>query len=400
MDRSPNLFLIALSLVSGSALASNGVSSWTFSGFGTLGYSYENEENISFLRDYSQRLDDQKNHSFISDSQLGGQISYRSSPYWDATVQLVAANVMEWEPKNGLEWAYLAFHPTANFDVRIGRVGLDLFAISDTRRVDYAHIWLRPPAEVYSWVPAYSIDGADMTYSFIHGDTFYRAKLQYGVSESTVGIANSGTTYDFRGEQLTTLSLSAEYMDWKFRVTGARVVIASSIPRSDELIDHLTDPRLAAQFDMVGNDLHYLQAGMAYDNLNWLVLSELTYSESQSELMPNGYAGYLTVGKRINNWTPFITYSFFDAKDSPWTVGQGASELEYVAAELINSGRIDQSTITLGARWDFSSNTALTLQWDRSQLASFGSSLWSGQGEGLDRQQTIDLFSVSVAFIF
>ena len=45
--------------------------------------------------------------------------------------------------------------------MRVGRVGLPVFMISDYRNVGYANTMLRPPAEMYSQVPINSIDGVD-----------------------------------------------------------------------------------------------------------------------------------------------------------------------------------------------------------------------------------------------
>ena len=232
----PILFFIYISLSSFSVQSESELSDWSFSGFGTLGYTYDDTEQVGFIRDYSQTLNTDQNSSFRTDSQIGAQLSYRSSPYWSAMVQVVLADEVDYEPIDSLEWAYLALHPTSNIDIRFGRMGLDLFALSDTRRVDYAHLWIRPPSEVYSWAPLYSVDGIDAAYYFDTENTYWRIKAQYGKSHSKSEMNDGEAVYEFAGDDLFSLSLTADRDDWSFRTTLATVVTGSALPEQAMMV--------------------------------------------------------------------------------------------------------------------------------------------------------------------
>ena len=421
----PILFFIYISLSSFSVQSESELSDWSFSGFGTLGYTYDDTEQVGFIRDYSQTLNTVQNSSFRTDSQIGAQLSYRSSPYWSAMVQVVLADEVDYEPIDSLEWAYLALHPTSNIDIRFGRMGLDLFALSDTRRVDYAHLWIRPPSEVYSWAPLYSVDGIDAAYYFDTENTYWRIKAQYGKSHSKSEMNDGEAVYEFAGDDLFSLSLTADRDDWSFRTTLATVVTGSALPEQAMMVQtilqqisnqevNLLPPTmreqaadLSEELDLEGERIYYAQISAQFDNQNWLLLSELTYSHADISIMPSGLGGYLTLGKRINTLTPYISYSFFKPKyeiyheNYAWEgSAPQLSTLFDSAAYIINSGRIEQNTATLGVRWDFYQQAALNLQWDHASIKSAGFAMWAGSGSDLYQAQDVNLFSASVSFVF
>lgn len=421
----PILLPIFSCLFSFSAQSESEVSNWTFSGFGTLGYTYDDTEQIGYIRDYSQTLDIDQTSSFQTDSQIGAQLSYRSSPYWSTMVQVVLADEVDYELSDSLEWAYLALHPISNVDIRFGRMGLDLFALSDTRRIDYAHLWARPPSEVYSWVPIYSVDGIDAAYYFETESTYWRIKAQYGKSHSKSEMSAGETVYEFEGDDLLALSLTADRNDWSFRTTLAAVTVGSDLPEQAmqlqfvlEEIEHsdigLLPARirelagaLSDELKIKGEQIKYAQISVQFDNYDWLLLSELTYSDADISIMPSGLGGYLTFGKRISTFTPYINYSFFKPKNEfyneeyPWEgKAPQLTTLFQTTTFIINSGRIEQDTITLGTRWDFHQQAALNLQWDHVSIASAGSAMWAGSGGDLYQSQDVNLFSASISFVF
>lgn len=426
MKKNHSIILLIFSVLTSFPVYSNSeLSHWSFSGFGTLGYTYDDGDDIGFIRDYSQELDVEQEHSLLTDSQIGGQISYRSSPYWSAMVQLVLANEVDYEAIDSLEWAYVALHPMSNIDIRFGRMGLDLFALSDTRRIDYAHLWVRPPSEVYSWVPLYSVDGIDAAYYFETENTFWRIKAQYGQSHSKSGMNGDDVVYEFKGDDLLALSLTADRDDWSFRTTLATITIGEELPEEAKAVQSVIDQiakdeisllppearqqaqDLSKELDIKGEKVYYAQVSATFDNYDWLLLSELTYSKADVSIMPNGLGGYLTLAKRINEFTPYVSYAFFQPSKSAFSQSNewkdSIPQLDALfqgAAMIINSGRIEQNTASLGLRWDFYQQAALNLQWDHISIESAGSAMWAGSGSDLYQADTINLFSASVSFVF
>ncbi len=121
---------------------------------------------------------------------------------------------------------------------------------------------------------------------------------------------------------------------------------------------------------------------------------------------------YLTVGRRIGAWTPYVSLSRVRNGVAAWTVPAwqaslapalgvaGAAQAQQAAAAvtgLLNAARIEQASEALGVRWDVHPQAALKLQWERVRVPSGGGSLWTG-GDGSSARGR--LTSVVLDFIF
>jgi hypothetical protein len=91
-------------------------------------------------------------------------------------VQWVARNHAGAFFEQNLEWAYLRWRPWNDLDLRVGRLGLDVFLLSDYRNVGYAYPWMRPPQEFYAPLFPYHLDGADIAQRFHLGEGFLTLK--------------------------------------------------------------------------------------------------------------------------------------------------------------------------------------------------------------------------------
>lgn len=96
-----------LAMTSGAALAAD----WSVSGYGSIGYSYENEENIGFLRNIAQPDDYQRNGSFKPDSNIGVQFDLQLDPQWSVTTQWVMKERVEQRFDDITELAFVRYTP-------------------------------------------------------------------------------------------------------------------------------------------------------------------------------------------------------------------------------------------------------------------------------------------------
>lgn len=102
---------------------------------------------------------------------------------------------------------------------------------------------------------------------------------------------------------------------------------------------------------------------------------------------------YATLGHRFGDWTPYIGYGrarnalavlplpAWAAALTPVIGPVGAAQaqgLGSVVVTSLNNARVQQSSWSLGVRWDFHPQAALKLQWDRVRVQPSGSSLWTG----------------------
>ena len=103
-------------------------------------------------------------------------------------------------------------------------------------------------------------------------------------------------------------------------------------------------------------------------------------------------AGYATLGHRIGDWTPYVGYG--RTRDAmpvmavpAWTAAltpvlgpAGAAQAQGLGSLVtasVNNARVQQSSWSVGARWDFHPQAALKLQWDRIRVNAGGPGLWT-----------------------
>ncbi|HTJ97541.1 MAG TPA: hypothetical protein VL381_08735 [Rhodocyclaceae bacterium] len=391
------------------------------SGFGTLGYSHDNRDRIGFMRNTTQPVDEGSNSSLLSDSTLGVQLNYKPNQQFEAVIQAVARDKKNVSVGNSFEWAFVAWHPNDAIDLRAGRMGVDMFLIADYRNVGFAQPWVRPPTEFYGWIPLFSINGVDAAYNFHVGDTRWRIKTQFGNSATDIPL-DANNTFRFKANDARNISVLAEQGAWQFKA-GYSVFTAGSNPDTltpikSGLANIAAGAPIAAirrEASSLNNDLwlsgstiRYINVGAAYDDGTWLMQSELAHITSESRLSPSGNAAYATLGRRFNSLTPYVSLARFkpsqDATQAVnnWSVlGATAVSAQTAAVAAFNNFRIDQSTVTLGMRWDINSRVALKTQWDRSHIGSRGYGLWQVNNlvDG-NNSQHVDLLSVSLDFVF
>lgn len=393
----------------------------TLSGFGTLGYSHENRDRIGFMRNATQPVSENTNGSFASDSALGLQLNYTPTPQFEAVAQIVARDKQNASFGNSVEWAFLAWHPNEALDLRAGRMGLDIFLLSDYRNLGFAQPWVRPPTEFYGWIPFFSVNGIDAAYNFRTGDTRWRIKTQFGSSSSDIPL-DASNSFRFKADNLRDLTVHAERGPWQFKA-GYSVFTAGSQPGNfapvntglANLAKVAPFPAIRAEatslnngFWLQGASVRYASVGTAYDDGTWLMQGEFAHIGSDSRMLPTGKSAYATLGRRFGSLTPYVSLSGFKPADDAaraannWApLGAAAVGLQNTTIAAYNNFRIDQHTTTLGLRWDFDSRAALKVQWDRSHIGARGYGLWQVNNlvDGTAPQK-VDLLSVSVDFVF
>src|SRR5579859_7329349 len=144
------LFVVAmLSLPLGVSAAGedSSASMLSFSGFGTLGLVHSSDDNADFTANLLQPNGAGYTHSWSPDvdSRLGAQVIAHFTPQLSAMLQVISEQNYDNTYKPHVEWANIAFQPTPEFSVRVGRIVLPTFLLSDTRKVGFANPWVRPP---------------------------------------------------------------------------------------------------------------------------------------------------------------------------------------------------------------------------------------------------------------
>lgn len=379
------------------------------SGFGTLGVAHGGDEGFGFRRDISREAQPSDSWSFKTDSLLGAQLDAQLTPNLDATVQLVARDRPKNGPEESLEWAFLRYQLNPSWTVRLGRLGADVFMLSDYRNVGFAYLWARPPLEFYGPLAYESIDGADLTFSHPWGEGTLRVKLFGG--ETSTDFA--GVLSDDYSTDLTSYgtSLSWESEHWQARIGLVTGTVDDTVANAKPLVDGLNAMpaflwpeagELADSLDSKGKRINFYSAGIRYDDSPWVVQAEAGYVDAHVPTLPVA-GGYLSIGRRMGPVTPYVLAAMVKNPDGR----RKASEAPFPQLLPLQQGvqlsydtsYIDQRSISLGVRWDARHDLALKAQWDHYWIEPCGGGLWA-QERPFARNRELDTFAINLNFVF
>ncbi|HAS6096582.1 TPA: hypothetical protein I7145_18235 [Vibrio vulnificus] len=413
------LTLLGLFLSSSCTASANEMA---FSGFGSVGYSYENEPDIGYLRNISQPPDVERNGSFLPDSNFGVQVDWALNYQWSLTAQWVLEDRVEQDFNNVTELAFIRYLPDANWDLRIGRVGLNAYTAADSRRIDYAHLWVRPPQELYGSIFYDSIDGLDVTYRSSINEVNWSASLQYGAISQVIEDERTKDHSEASSDHTLAIALTFDYHEWSGRFSFVDVadLTVSLGPNSQQAqlgIAQLAQAGLGAasleaaeiyaQSNLNGESVKYWQVGLGYFDGEWQMQSELFYVAGMKQAIPQGSGGYLMLGRSIHRFTPYATVSFFEPTrdivkaQSDWgLISPQLGQFQQLIISGINSTYIDQNTYSLGIRWDIHPQVAIKGQFDYIQINDVGYGLWAADGRSSTQGRDVQLYTLSVNFIF
>ncbi|MES2756398.1 MAG: hypothetical protein V4693_03410 [Pseudomonadota bacterium] len=380
--------LLALPLAISSAFAQDLSSAPTvkISGFGTGALTLSDTDQAEFSRP-NQASGVRKSARTGVDSNLGLQAGVEINQWLSGTVQGLVRKNAEDGYGADLSWAFAKIKLSDRFSVRVGRMGLPVFMISDYRNVGYANTMLRPPAEVYSQVPFDTIDGVDGTFQHNIGDTTVTAQLALGKTKQTLNAG--GALVHLETKLLTALNVVAEHGPLTVRVGHARTKasIEDSVPLNTLLaglrgagagykIAQLAP--LADALSVKDKQTTFSSAGAILDWNNVLVQTE--YAKRKTDTYINDTSSwYLMAGYRIGKFLPYASHGSLKSTRIVANTVPAACPAGYPAActptlQALSAGvtrlsttgsQGQQKTDTIGVRWDFHRSAALKVQIDR-----------------------------------
>ncbi len=410
--------LLALPLAVSTAYAqdSTGFPSVKISGFGTGALTYADTKDAEFARP-NQASGSSGDFRTGIDSNLGLQADMPVNSWLSLTAQGLVRRDAEDSYGAELSWAFAKARISDEVSVRVGRVGLPVFMISDYRNVGYANNMLRPPAEVYSQVPFNSIDGADITWQHGFGDTSVTAQLAYGNVKSPV----SGGIHA-KGKGIAALNISAEHGPFTVRAghATAKVTIDDSVSLNT-LVGGLRAagagyrftqlPALANEIEANEKRATFSSLGLSMDWNNIVVQTEYAKRKTKAYINDTS-AWYVMGGYRIGKFMPYVSHANLKIDGAVVNTVPAACPAGYPAActptlqqlgagvrRLPNAGvgQGEQSTNTFGVRWDFAGSVALKAQIDRVKPKN-GTGLFVNAKPGFN--DTVTVGAVALDFVF
>jgi len=408
------LILIALIyLSSAAAFAEDIYPGFTVKGFGTLGASGTDTKQFRFRRDIKQSSGVDNGWGIDTDSRLGLQLDVDINQSWHATAQWVARNNTGDFLEQNLDWLFLRWRPFEDLDIRLGRMGFDVFMLSEYRNVGFAYPWIRPPHEFYADLAPNHFDGADIAKRFSLGGGYLTVKAFGGYSY--IQYPTSISASEDQGLTVAGGKLAYEYGDWTARIGYTYSLNNLESASLQPLLSALGNAGLNAVWpgaqSLVGQiatkdkTVHYYSMGLAYDDGLWLAQMEASYTHSDVYVYPSVAKGYFSAGRRFGKVTLYSLLGISESLNNEIDPGNplipipALLGLKNAIAQIPNSTGVDEKSVSLGLRWDVSEHIAVKTQWSHYWLGNNGSALWLAPASG-SSPDTVNVWSVGLDFVF
>ena len=281
----------AMLLTFATAASADGVTT-TLSGYGTIGGSFTSDSNYAYRHDPSEYSGASNNLDIGLESRIGVQAVFDFGAQFSVTVQEVARERDDKTFDPGTEWFYAQYSPTSDWTLRLGRVALGTFLLSDSRLVGYADPWFHAPNEVYAYEPFQFVDGGQILWHKRLGEIGVTLQSSYG---TTVADEKAlGTTLEATAHNVFNGSAAFEFGNFLVRIAETEFVypVALSLGRGF-LVNYSEHDK-------------FTSLGFQYDDGSALVLSEWTKrGESLAPIVNlpilRGEAWYVAAGWRFGN---------------------------------------------------------------------------------------------------
>ena len=377
-------------------------------GFGTLGLVYNDGGQAEFLRDRSQPEGPADGElAWETDSRLGIQANWRPQENLEAVLQLVSKLRYDGSYRPQVSWAFLKYALNPNLQLRLGRLGYDVYLRSDSRDVGYSYLWVRPPAGYFGQVHFTHFDGLDLVASGQLGNGILQGKLYLGHLNET-NATPIGVDYEMTGTPLWGGYLDYQDPHWQLRTGLGAINIKRAFPPYAPVLDGLRATgsahavALADDLDPTKGRFYYASAGIVYDAGPLQTQLQLRRLWTDTQSYQGNTSGYWSLGYRIGRWTPYVVLSRATSEHSDSETGLPETpefaSLNAGVDQIVQATQIDQDTLSLGTRFDFAKNAALKFQVDLIRSHDVPSLLWVDSDPNWDGDAT--LFSVALDFVF
>jgi hypothetical protein len=405
-----NIALLAMALHAEGALAA-GLAAPTFSfrGFGTVGLVHSSEDQADFTSSILKPNGAGHSRSWSPDvdSLIAGQVNAAFTPKLSAVLQVIAEQDDDNTYRPHVEWANVQYQFTPDSNVRVGRTVLPTFLVSGSRKVGYTYPWVRPPLEVYGLVPVTASDGVDANFRMHAGEFTHTVQANYGSSD--VALPGDGGTTEAR--DAWGITYTGEYHAVTVHLAYQRplLTVDSAKPIFDAFRQFGPEGiALADKYDVDREALPIIAAGITYDPGRWFATAEWSGTDSRS-FLGKSTGWYVSVGRRLGRFTPYLTYAEADADDlsdpglslsslPPSQVGTAAGL--NAALNALLGRKVIQSTISAGGRWELTRNAAVKLQFDHTRIGDGSPGILTNLQPGFEPGGEVDVISATIDFVF
>lgn len=370
MNRHLSALLAALVLALPAASALADMPSLQISGFGTLGLVATGASDLR-LTNLGIDQPDSSNPDFGPDSVLGIQANMAITDRTAAVIQLVSRENPRGNYNPRASLAFVSQNLTEAATLRMGRLRIPFFMLSDSLNINFANPWIRPPVEVYGLNPFSDLNGIDLLYRTRVGAADIEVHPYLGRSSISIYSSGSARLTRLMGVNVT---MSTEQLT-VFAGHGESPLTLNWGDETFTLLTSLMPPDVYKALS--GNNGHasFSSAGFQWDDGTWLLIGE--YARRTNRRYANSAHGWhLTAARRFGNVMPYLTLAR-QTQDRPVAEASFSDPvLGALQTALFNGFNISrngaQQSVALGTRWDFRRDAALKFEFTHVQTTDNG----------------------------
>lgn len=392
-------------------------------GFGTLGAMHADDPNVTVRADARTSTGARDETVYDADSLLALQLKIKPHGPFSAGFQFISKKDIHSSDRPRVQWAYLGWEPTSEFNLKLGRSVAPVFLMSDYVDLYYSQITARPVQTVYLSNAITYNDGITGQWERNLGESVVSVEGYYGNSgvDLSVGKIKVNRQFGLSGKWVSgPWTLRAAYT----QATGGLYPTAgNSVDQFINLVRNAQqlgicsncDEKYRDRFESTSVVNHMPTFGIVWDNDDYMLQWEWTRRTTGSSILAGSKGWYVLGAKHMGQLTPYG----FVGKAGPASddvglgvvVPPGATPTQIALAGVLSqanaaniTGRYVRDQYGLGLRWDFHKQAALKLQWDLYKLndPTWGSvgPLDYAQGPGTKFDGRVNTYTVNVDFIF
>ncbi|OFI36146.1 hypothetical protein BFC17_09380 [Alteromonas lipolytica] len=391
------------------------------SGFATLGLTTSNNDELIFRTSINRWPETGSN--ILTESLVGIQFNYQASDKIDFVVQSILENKNYDSVSDYVELAFMRYQIDRNFALRIGRMNYNAYILSEYLDVGYSYLWATPPMEFYSPSSYLSyFDGVELQYRNALSEGVLQATFAAGTSKADLLSVGSYSSLEY--DYMLNTSVSYETDNWLFKGTlshfSGHSATLDGVDQLETLVESFPQQwwpfmgELLESLEFKDQKIHYAAVGVNYNDERWFVKSELAYFDIEWGLTGDLGYGYVSSGYEFDHFTPYITFALLDALYDRHIIASPRYDLIADPATqqmlgflqtqfqgLYDSARMDQYSVSVGARWDFHHDWALKGQFTRYRINGPGAGLWGrDRTESIDDHKHVNVISININTVF
>lgn len=347
--------LIGLCVSAACVMSSAAMAEVNINGFASIkgGLTTGNDDT---LYGYTNDID------FKNESLFAVQLSSDLGDKLSVTAQLMAKGANDFDAD--FAWAFLSYQVSDEVRVNAGRFRIPFYKYSDYLDVGYAYDWARTPRAVYD-VQFDTMDGISLYHSTSIADMTSNLQLVYGAYEGNLtisGVSSASKVQDISGGSW---ELSNDWLSARVAYFMADVTInATAFTPLFNALNTFGFGSVARGIDFNEDEGTFFGFGLSYDRNNWVAVTEYTNVRVKNSYMADRDAYFVSVGRRFDNITPYISYEKDDdtSKSAIYKAMPPQFPLFATVAGVVESQLVDRDTWNFGMRYDFHPSAAFKVQ--------------------------------------